>query len=173
MNMKSNCDKHRQAGCILYTLLAGFPPFHAEEDANINIMNGNYYPMEGPEWDIPTSEAKDLVRRMLTLDPEQRIDMTGVISHPWLTSPEISQVDKKAALQPMGQQYKSRIKGLVFRNKLKRFFLSNNIEAGLLSSSKDAAEFYFSQFDTDREGVINFDSMVSVTTLRRLALQVY
>lgn len=145
-----------QAGCILYTLLSGFPPFHNDETANKFIQKGEYYPMDVEEWEVPTDAAKDLVRRMLTLDPAERIDMAGILSHPWLAD---ASSDDEEALRRMGQSYKTRIKGLVFRNKLKRFFMSNNIEAGLLTNSKDAAEFYFSQFDTDRDGVIDFDAM--------------
>lgn len=113
--------------------------------------------MDVEEWEVPTAAAKDLVRRMLALDPAERIDMAGILAHPWLVD---GSAEDEAAQRQMGQNYKSRIKGLVFRNKLKRFFMSNNIEAGLLTNSKDAAEFYFSQFDTDRDGIIDFEAMV-------------
>lgn len=34
--------------------------------------------MEGKEWDGISGEAKDLVRRMLTVDPEKRITTGGI-----------------------------------------------------------------------------------------------
>jgi serine/threonine protein kinase len=150
----------RQAGCILYTLLAGFPPFHATEAANFDIRQGSYYSMAGPVWDIPSDEAKDLVRRMLTLDPQERIDMEGILSHPWLSDSSTNVQSQPEAIVDMGRDYRARIKSLVFVNKLKRYFLSNNIEAGFLSK-KEAAEFYFLEFDRDRDGLIDLEGMVS------------
>lgn len=35
------------------------------------------YSLEGKEWDGISAEAKDLVRRMLTVDPEKRITTGG------------------------------------------------------------------------------------------------
>ena len=146
----------RQAGCILYTLLSGFPPFHADDDANSDIVQGSYYPMDmAPQWDIPSPEAKDLVCRMLTVDPQQRIDMVGILQHPWLAS-ETSEIH-----HDMGLQYKARIRNLVFGNKLKRYIITNNAEAGLSSNSAEAARFYFSAFDKDGCGNIEMNAMVS------------
>jgi serine/threonine protein kinase len=45
------------------------------------------YSLEGKEWDGISAEAKDLVRRMLTVDPEKRITTGGT---PLLTSPMIA-----------------------------------------------------------------------------------
>lgn len=118
--------------------------------------------MDTPAWDIPTADAKDLVKKMLTLDPDQRIDMESILSHPWLAAMEsVSPIPSTSrAVINMGQQYRARIKSLVFRNKLKRYFISNNIEAGLLSNTKEAAEFYFAEFDRDRDGFVGLEAMV-------------
>ncbi|CAI5962419.1 unnamed protein product [Closterium sp. NIES-64] len=35
-------------------------------------------------WPSVSVEAKDLIRRMLTLDASQRLDIDGVLAHPWL-----------------------------------------------------------------------------------------
>lgn len=138
--------------------------------------------MHVPAWDIPTDDAKDLVMKMLTLDPMQRIDMEGILSHPWLAPPPPPLplpivLDAAARAQSqhqqmapprdrevikMGPHYQARIKSLVFRNKLKRYFISNNIEAGLLSNTKEAAEFYFAEFDRDRDGFVGLEAMVSL-----------
>lgn len=120
--------------------------------------------MDTPAWDVPTPDAKDLVRRMLTLDPQQRINMKEILNHPWLAPPSTasqSQCPRVGSGINMGADYRTRIKSLVFRNKLKRYFISNNIEAGLLSNSKEAAAFYFAAFDQDRDGFVGLDAMVS------------
>lgn len=38
----------------------------------------------GAEWDEISEEAKDLVRRMLVVNPEERISCADILAHPWL-----------------------------------------------------------------------------------------
>ena len=42
------------------------------------------YRMDGPDWECISEEAKDLVRKMLTVDPQQRITTPEILSHPFL-----------------------------------------------------------------------------------------
>jgi serine/threonine protein kinase len=44
-------------------------------------MAGTY---TAPEW--LSAEARDLLARMLTVDPAQRITLEGVLQHPWVRS---------------------------------------------------------------------------------------
>lgn len=37
-----------------------------------------------PEWDEVSDEAKDLVRRLLTYDPNKRISAADALQHPWI-----------------------------------------------------------------------------------------
>lgn len=152
----------RQAGCILYTLLAGFPPFHADEKADADIKAGKYWPMDGAAWKNPSEDAKDLVRKMLTKDPKKRIDMNGILSHPWLSPVSHGTNDESP---DMDEDYKARIKGLVLRQKLKRYFVTNNIlqnHRGNILTSREAAQFYFSDFDRDGNGLIGLEEMVRI-----------
>ena len=72
-------------GVIIYILLCGFPPFYADNDALLyeKIKKGEYEFLR-PYWDPISDEAKDLIRRMLTVDPKQRITCQGCLEHPWL-----------------------------------------------------------------------------------------
>ena len=54
--------------------------------------------MDGPDWDCVSEEAKDLVRRMLTVDPRQRITTTEILQHPWLKIEEEEEEDTVAGL---------------------------------------------------------------------------
>jgi len=77
-------------GVILYILLCGFPPFFEEELPQLfsKILKGSYdYP--SPWWDtIEAGEAgpRNLVNRMLTVDPKKRITAKEVASHPWISA---------------------------------------------------------------------------------------
>jgi len=73
------------AGVILYILLCGFPPFYEEELPALfdQILKGRY-DFPSPWWDKISDNAKDLVRRMLTVDPKKRITAAEVLKHPWI-----------------------------------------------------------------------------------------
>lgn len=67
-------------GCLLYTLLVGTPPF---ETLN---MQKTFKRIEVGEYYMPKNlspEAKDLIRRMLRKDPQERISLNDVLSHPF------------------------------------------------------------------------------------------
>lgn len=60
-------------GVILYILLCGYPPFRAKtaRDKQIRIMTGSYS-MDEHSWGGISSEAKALIRRLLSVDPYAR-----------------------------------------------------------------------------------------------------
>ena len=70
------------AGIIVYKMLFGQSPFYSEsaEVTKWNIKNRDLV------WPEPISdEAKDLISRMLTKDPEARITFNEVLQHPLLS----------------------------------------------------------------------------------------
>ncbi|KAJ5643664.1 uncharacterized protein N7484_006171 [Penicillium longicatenatum] len=72
-------------GCLLFTMLAGFPPFY-HEDLDImrrQIMQGEYT-FASPKWDSISDSAKDLVSRLLTIKPEERSTIKECLEHPWM-----------------------------------------------------------------------------------------
>ncbi len=62
------------AGCILYTMLSGQLPFNSEwlNDIITKIQKGEYE-VSGEVWDNISDEAKDLIAKMLHVDPNKRI----------------------------------------------------------------------------------------------------
>ena len=90
------------AGVILYILLCGYPPFYDDNNSALfrQIKAGAYdFPAE--EWDMVSSEAKDLVEKLLVVDPAKRLDVEGVLQHPWMTSEDLSDVVLEKALDQM------------------------------------------------------------------------
>ncbi|KAI8994980.1 kinase-like domain-containing protein [Pilobolus umbonatus] len=73
-------------GVILYTLLSGYTPFWGEDQASLfeSIMSGQYEYDEEYWADISLS-AKDLVDRLLTFNPSDRITAEEALKHPWIT----------------------------------------------------------------------------------------
>merc|ERR1719183_955723 len=72
-------------GVILYILLCGFPPFYDESNAVLfQLIKKGQYSMPSPYWDEVSEGAKDLVKKMLTVDPKKRIACKDVLAHPWV-----------------------------------------------------------------------------------------
>jgi serine/threonine protein kinase len=72
-------------GCVLYTLLCGFPPFY---DESISVLTEKVakgqYTFLSPWWDDISKPAQDLVSHLLTVDPVKRFDINQFLAHPWI-----------------------------------------------------------------------------------------
>jgi len=88
------------SGVILYILLCGFPPFYEEELPALfdQILKGRYdFPT--PWWDNISPDAKNLVRKMLTVDPNKRIKAADVKTDKWITTASDSKLANVENLQ--------------------------------------------------------------------------
>ncbi|OHW99951.1 camk camk1 protein kinase [Colletotrichum incanum] len=72
-------------GCVLYTLLCGFPPFYDEsiEVLTEKVAKGQYTFLS-PWWDDISKSAQDLISHLLTVDPDKRYTITEFLAHPWI-----------------------------------------------------------------------------------------
>ena len=72
-------------GVIAYVILCGFPPFYHENHAELfrRIKSCNYE-FVAPFWDGVSEGAKDLITKLLVVDPEQRWSAEQVLEHPWV-----------------------------------------------------------------------------------------
>jgi len=91
-------------GVILYILLCGFPPFYDESNAVLfQLIKKGQYTMPSPYWDDVSDGAKDLVKKLLTVDPKQRANIKQILAHPWIVSKESNNA---AALAMQAEQLK-------------------------------------------------------------------
>jgi len=77
------------AGVILFLMLTGFPPWEraCRSDERFHYMSGGYLVQMLTEWDIGlSSDAMDLLQRMLFLDPKDRLSLEQVRAHPWMVN---------------------------------------------------------------------------------------
>jgi len=79
-------------GVIIYIMLCGYPPFYSEnpkkqlsQGMKRRIMQGEY-DFPAPEWSKVSDLAKDVVKRMLMISPNERLDIDELVQHPWLNS---------------------------------------------------------------------------------------
>uniref|UniRef100_A0A8C1K9L8 Ribosomal protein S6 kinase n=1 Tax=Cyprinus carpio TaxID=7962 RepID=A0A8C1K9L8_CYPCA len=79
-------------GVILYTMLSGQVPFqcqgkslmHTSADEIMRKIKQGDFSFEGEAWRNVSSNAKDLIQELLTVDPDKRIKMCGLRYNAWL-----------------------------------------------------------------------------------------
>ncbi|CDU16485.1 CAMK/CDPK protein kinase [Plasmodium yoelii 17X] len=72
------------AGVLFYIILCGYPPFYGESDHEIlSMVKKGKYNFKGKEWNNISDEAKDLIKRCLTIDSGKRINASEALKHPW------------------------------------------------------------------------------------------
>lgn len=72
-------------GCVLYTLLCGFPPFYDEkiDELTEKIAKGQFEFLK-PWWDEISIGAKNCVSRLLCVDKTHRYDINSFFQDPWI-----------------------------------------------------------------------------------------
>jgi serine/threonine-protein kinase RIM15 len=83
-------------GCILFEFLYGYPPFNAATPDEVfdNILNRRINWPEGAD-ELASPEAKDLMNKLMTINPEERLGANAeekfpnggaeIRSHPWFS----------------------------------------------------------------------------------------
>ncbi|XP_029445569.1 serine/threonine-protein kinase DCLK3 [Rhinatrema bivittatum] len=77
------------AGVILYILLCGFPPFRSlkrDQEELFQIIQLGDFDFLSPYWDSISDAAKDLISRLLVVDPRERYTARQVLRHSWISS---------------------------------------------------------------------------------------
>ncbi|XP_070846706.1 phosphorylase b kinase gamma catalytic chain, liver/testis isoform [Chaetodon trifascialis] len=71
-------------GVILFTLLAGSPPFwHRKQMLMLRMIMEGRYQFSSPEWDDRSDTVKDLISRLLVVDPAVRLTAEQALAHPF------------------------------------------------------------------------------------------
>lgn len=86
-------------GCVLYTLLCGFPPFY---DESIQVLTEKVsrgeYSFVSPWWDDVSDSAKNVVEHLLCIDPDKRYTIKQFLEHEWCKGADSSSQEPRSAL---------------------------------------------------------------------------
>eukprot|EP00299_Pterocystis_sp_00344_P012669 c6114_g1_i3.p1 GENE.c6114_g1_i3~~c6114_g1_i3.p1 ORF type:complete len:201 (+),score=52.24 c6114_g1_i3:524-1126(+) len=78
-------------GVVLYTLLCGYPPFYDDDLPNLfALITAGKFEFDEENWSGCSEAAKDLIRRLLVVDPRFRLTANEVLEHPWITCADLS-----------------------------------------------------------------------------------
>jgi serine/threonine protein kinase len=97
-----------------YVLLVGYPPFMEDNQHELfrKIRAGEYdFPEE--DWGGISDEAKDLIQKLLKVDPLERLTAGGALRHKWMLEADdsLSSRDLSSSLKAFKQR-KGRLKSI-------------------------------------------------------------
>lgn len=124
-------------GVITFILLGGYPPFIEENQRDLfrKIRKGQYEFHE-EYWGGVSSEAKDLIKSLLTVNPEKRLTAQSALNHSWMKSDDSYLAGKDLGVNlaefkkfNARRKFKSAVKAVIMVNKLNS--LGDNFKANL------------------------------------------
>ena len=92
--IKGSYDQHCDywsLGVLMYVLLSGQPPFDDETSSGVfkKVLAGKYT-MKGEVWSTVSKNAKDLISKLLVIDPAKRYTAQQALAHPWMAEEQSS-----------------------------------------------------------------------------------
>jgi len=80
------CD-YWSIGVVLFILLSGCPPFYDEDNFVLfeKIKNVEYN-FDAPAWKSVSDDAKDIIKKMLQKNPDDRLTPDQFTNHPWIVN---------------------------------------------------------------------------------------
>jgi len=85
-------------GVIIYILLSGYPPFYDESPPKIfKKITEAKYDFDDPVWEDISDLAKDLIKKLLIKDPNERLSAKKCLKHPWIAGQAVN-TDVKGSL---------------------------------------------------------------------------
>uniref|UniRef100_A0A0L0NR43 Protein kinase domain-containing protein n=1 Tax=Candidozyma auris TaxID=498019 RepID=A0A0L0NR43_CANAR len=106
-------------GCVLYTVLCGFPPFYDEriETLTEKVASGEYTFL-APWWDEISAGAKYCVSRLLTVDPKHRYTIDELLQDPWLREAGRAYEKPNLSSRPYTSSQIGRLQLSIYKNEL-------------------------------------------------------
>lgn len=105
-----SCDMWT-CGVIVFIMLGGYYPFRAkkEEDVMKKIRYGEFK-FHTKYWQNISDEAKDAVKRMLEVNPDERITAADALSSPWIHSGDKHTADLSGNMTELSEELGGRLK---------------------------------------------------------------
>lgn len=111
-------------------MLCGYPPFKGKSEKEIfeKAASGKIdFPKA--EWDHISEAAKNLVKKMLTVDPKKRVSAADALNDAWIKSSVArATIDPEVAKTTLGRLKNFRVCFLINRQKLITFITGSQVK---------------------------------------------
>ena len=152
-NYNEKCDIW-SCGVILFILLCGYPPFNGRSNKEIYNKIENSSPLYyDEEWNEISKEAKDLCKKMLKKNPNERLSAEECLKHKWFNI--INSIDEENKAKNNQNKIIKKMALFVKQNKFKQAvlqFISTQFD---LKKEEEDLRNIFKEFDHSNKGVIS------------------
>lgn len=162
-------------GVMMYFLLSGNPPFLSETEAGLfKKIEKGLITFEGKQWSVVSTHAKDLILRMIKVNPKKRLTCEQALHHPWFQKTKISKnkiTNENSHDNILTSFDKNILNSLTNRkstNILKREILKvlvNRLNSQEILNLRQA----FADLDKDHQGIINSEELLKVMQIHGFA----
>ena len=125
-------------GVVMFMLLAGYPPFIAEPDSKLfSLIRRGKYTLAPAVFDTVTEEAKDLIKKLLVVHPDERIKAREAAAHPWFASLNRNMTQNLASAQKglkkimARRRFKGAVEGVVAVGRMRNILKAAQVAAKL------------------------------------------
>ena len=144
----------------MYILLTGSPPFNGRNDGEIiSRVKSGRYSMNKPQFRYISSDAKDLLQKMLTFDPNRRPTAQQCYDHRWFKNEhKIHKTHLHSDTLKNFKNFQVLSNSLIisqYRTKLQRalyFFLADNLVS---NEERKRLTETFKALDTNGDGALS------------------
>merc|ERR1712224_660281 len=103
-------------GVIMYLILCGYPPFYGRAGPEIlHKVRLGYYKFNEADWKNVSEDAKDLIRKLLKMNPRERYTSEQALNHTWVKdgAPRATHVQLQPALVDNLRDFRGKKQGVV------------------------------------------------------------
>jgi calcium-dependent protein kinase len=163
-NYNEKCDLW-SCGVILYILLCGSPPFYGEDEDEIftKILFWNYS-FKQSIWEDISNEAKDLINKLLELNPKKRLSAKEALEHKWFKKFNIKKEQKNKIKEKNLIQILKNITEFRAEQKLQQATLAYLIHNLTTSEEIQDLKEVFMYFDTNHDGRLTKEEFLNGLT---------
>ena len=144
-------------GVIFYILLCGYPPFNGDSDEEIfaATLKGEFvFPDE--EWILVSEDAKNLIKKMLTMNIEQRISALESLQDIWFKNNE----SKNESDHNLAKSALSNMKRFKRNRKLEKATIAFITSQLILKDERHELEKQFKEWDINGDGVLSKEEII-------------
>lgn len=148
-------------GVILYILLCGFPPFYDENNkALFNQIIHAKFKFMAPYWSDVSDCAKDLVKRLLQVDPKKRLTAAQCLEHDW-----VKQEASDTKLQFVNENLKSYNARRRFRGVIRAVMFTQKVSSagGFAAAAAGRSSYSSTKSNATATATTTAESATSVT----------
>ena len=150
-------------GVIMYILLCGVPPFNGDdEDEILRAVSIGKYDTTSDFFVNLSPNAKDLICKLLTFNPAERISAKDALSHPWFKTEEFAQIYRCNTINPTNAR--SMMQNLEYYksdNIIKCAVLAYLVHQNTNIKECINASYLFTDIDVNKDGKLKSDELVN------------